>query len=38
MTSIPTKLPYRMSIADRITYIMVFGIIVSLVLAFIFLQ
>jgi hypothetical protein len=38
MTSIPNKLPHPMSIADRVTYVMVFGIIISLILAFVFLQ
>ena len=38
MTSIQNEPPYIMSIADRVTYMMVFGIIVSLVLAFLFLQ
>ena len=38
MTLIPNEPPYIMSMADRVTYIVVFGIIISLVLAFFFLQ
>ena len=38
MTSIPNEPPYIMSIADRVTYLMVVGIIISLILVFFFLQ
>ena len=38
MTSIPHEPPYIMSMADRITYLVVAGIIISLILAFFFLQ
>ena len=36
MKSIPHEPPYIMSVADRVTYIVVFGIIISLILAFFF--